>query len=310
MNYYTASTKVYLGIFWKITSCCCFAGANALVRYLSGGSALPIAHPLPIYTLMFFQNVFGCLLILPIMGQNKVLLKSILQSKYLLLHGIRLATAAIGIGLWYLSLQYLPLAQAVAVSFIAPFVTILGAIIFLGEQVTIIRISIILLSVIGGYILLKPMENLAIASGLSYVALLPLFAALIFAIDKIIAKKLLIVGETPSGLTLVLIAGIAPLCLLPAIVYGWHTPAPNQWGWLMVLAVLGVGAHFAFNKAFSYAEVTLLMPFSLTKMLFCGLIGYVVFAEIPQTINIWIGLGITTTCAVMVAYDKRPVLAS
>ena len=50
---------VWQGVFWKIFSCGCFAVVNALVRFLSGGSPLDLSEPLPIYSIMLFQNLFG-----------------------------------------------------------------------------------------------------------------------------------------------------------------------------------------------------------------------------------------------------------
>ena len=60
--------KLYIGIFWKIASFFCFAGVNSSVRYLSVGSSLPLDAPLPIYTIMFFQNTIGTIILLPMLS--------------------------------------------------------------------------------------------------------------------------------------------------------------------------------------------------------------------------------------------------
>ena len=270
--------NMYIGIFWKITSYFLFACVNGIVRYLSGGSSLELETPLPIYMIMFFQNAIGSIIILPMLLKNKKIIHSMLTSKYRNLNILRIIVSVLGIGLWYLSLQYIPLTEVIALSFTAPFVTILGAVIFLQEQLNIYRIVSIVLSVIGGYLIARPDLGLQ-NSAIGWFAMLPLLATLIFALDKIITRKLLVNGSSVIGITLLLIVCLTPLCLLPTLYYGWFTPAIEQYPWLLLLGVLSVGSHFCFNKAFSYAEVTILMPFSIIKIVFCGLIAYFIFAN-------------------------------
>jgi drug/metabolite transporter (DMT)-like permease len=302
---HTTKKHLYLGIFWKVISCFCFAGVNAIVRYLSGGSSVPVNTALPTYMIMFFQNAIGTLMILPLILNNKLILNSIFATKHYKLHIIRIITAVLGIGFWYLSLQYIPMAQVVALSFAAPFITIFGAIIFLRETINLCRIIVIFLSIIGCFLIARPDLGLGDPSYIGWLAMLPLIATVIFTIDKLITRKLLLYGESPAELTLLLIAFTAPLCLVPATFYGWQTPDAAHWPWLVLLAILGVGAHFTFSKAFSYAEVTILMPFTITKLLFCGLIGYLAFSEVPKTLDMWGGILIATLSAIILNYDKR-----
>ena len=297
--------NMYIGIFWKIASCFCFAGVNGLVRYLSGGSSLELAEPLPIYIIMFFQNIIGTIIILPILLKNKETVYSMLKTKYRMLHIVRVTTAAIGIGLWYLSLQYIPLTQVIALSFAAPFIAIIGAVILLQEQLNIYRIIGIILSIIGGFLIARPDLGLKSSSYIGWLAVLPLLATLIFEVDKLIARKLLANGESAIGITLLLIAFTAPLCLLPTLYYGWHAPDITHWPWLLLLGIFGVCAHFTFSKAFVYAEITTLMPFSITKIIFCGLIGYFIFAELPKTLDMWLGIIVATTSAIILNYERK-----
>ena len=297
--------KLYIGIFWKIASCFCFAGVNSLVRYLSGGSSLPLEASLPIYTIMFFQNTIGAIILIPMLLKNKDIINSILKTKHPFLHTVRVTTAVLGIGLFYLSLQYIPLTQVVALSFAAPFISIIGAVIFLNESLNINRIIVIILSIIGGFLISRPDLGLVNSSHIGWLAIFPILATLIFALDKLITRKLLLHNESPAAVTLLLIAFTAPFCLIPAILYGWHTPHLMHWPWLILLAIFGIGAHFTFSKAFYYAEVTVLIPFSISKIVFCGIIGYIAFAELPKTADMWLGIIVTTISAIILGYDKQ-----
>jgi len=311
-------TSIWTGVFWKVISCAFFAGINALARYLAGGSNMPLEQPLPVYTIMFFQNMLGSsLLLLIFLQQNnawktninlKQLLPQLLPNRNYWLHFIRVASAALGVGLWYLSLKHMPITEVVALSFIAPTLTVLGAIILLKEKITWQRIAAFLLTTCGGFLMTRPDLKLQHAT-ISWIMLLPLLAALIFAFDKLLTRKLLALGESPLCVTFVLLAFMAPVSLTPCLYLDWITPSASNWPWLGLLALLGVGAHFSFSKAYHYAEVTALLPFGMSKIVLCSVIGYLAFGEYPRSLELWLGIILLTGCTIIFKYhpEKAPI---
>lgn len=286
--------KVLESVFWKIVSCGCFAGINILVRYLSGGSPLAISQPLPIYTIMFFQNLIGMLL-LSLYIKPGIIINTSRPG----LHILRIITAALGIGVWYLSLRYIPVTQVIALSFIAPIITTIIAVIFLGEDLDWKRSIAICLSILGGFLITRP--DRTIFSGMEYnwFMLLPLIAAFIFSLDKMLTRKLLVLKESPLSLALYLLTFISPLCLLPCLIYGWVTPTSIHIPWLILLGLLGAMAHYTFNRAYELADITFLLPFGAAKLLLCSLLSYTVFLEIPNQVDIWLGITILTLSTVI-----------
>lgn len=281
--------KIWESIFWKIVSCGCFAGINVLVRYLAGGSALWLSKPLPIYTIMLWQNVLG-VIFLSIYLKKKI----DFRGEHLGLHTVRVVTAAIGIGLWYISLRYIPVTQVVALSFVAPIITTIIAIMFLGEYLSWQRGVAISLSLLGGFLITRPDRALYTFEAYNWYLLLPLVAALVFSLDKVFTRKLLVLQESSLILAWYLLAFIVPLCLIPTSIYGWVTPDLVQLPWLLLLGSLGALAHYTFNRAYALAEITFLLPFGAAKMLLCTLLSYVVFVEIPNTFELWLGITIIT----------------
>jgi drug/metabolite transporter (DMT)-like permease len=140
-------------IFWKIFSCACFAGINAIVRYLTGGSSIAINATLPIFVIMFFQNIVGALTFIPYLYLTN---KKITITKHYVLNFSRIALATLGIGLWYLSLRYMPITEVIGLGFISPIITILAAIIFLHEKLTFNKSLAIVLTLIGSFFMLRP----------------------------------------------------------------------------------------------------------------------------------------------------------
>jgi drug/metabolite transporter (DMT)-like permease len=299
--------KIWLGIFWKILSCGCFAGINALVRFLSGGSPIALDHPLPIYTIMFFQNIIAVLIISSWMMSNKTLQYKNFVTKKPWLHLIRVVTAAIGIGLWYISLRYIPVVQVVALSLIGPIITTVGAVLFLKEKFNLQCKIAILLSLIGGFLMARPDQTLINASSYSWLMLLPLLAAFVFALDKLLTRRLLAANESPSSLAWLLVAFISPLCILPAMYYGWVSPNLEHIPWLLLLGALNGLAHFTFNKAYALTEVTVLLPFGAAKLILSAIISYMVFYEAPRTLDMWSGIGIIVLSTIVLAINQDTI---
>lgn len=297
--------KIWLGIFWKVLSCGCFAGINVLVRYLSGGSPLLLDTPLPIYTIMFFQNIIGMLVISSWMWHTKTLQYKDFKTSRPWLHLIRIITAAGGIGLWYISLRYIPITQVVALSLMGPIVTTLGAVIFLKESFNLKNKLAIFLSIMGGVLIARPDQALFMADTYSWFMLLPLLAAFVFALDKLLTRRLLANGESASSLAWLLLAFISPLCLLPAIYYGWVNPELYHFPWLILLGALNAFAHFSFNKAYSLAEVTVLLPFGAAKLILSAVFSYVIFYEIPKSLDLWLGITVITLSTVILGMSPH-----
>lgn len=282
--------KIWHGVFWKIVSCGCFAGINVLVRFLSGGSPIPINTPLPIYTIMFFQNIIGVLVISSWIINLKQTKREHFASNRPGLHILRILTAAIGIGLWYVSLRCMPITQVVALSLIGPVITTIGAILFLKESFNLQRKIAVFLSIAGGFLIARPDRSLVNLAGYHWYMLLPLLAAFVFALEKLLTRKLLALQESPSSLAWSLLAFISPLCLIPVLFYGWVSPDVTQIPWLVLLGILNALAHYTFNRAYALAEVTLLLPFGGTKLILSACLSYLAFLEIPKSFDIWLGI--------------------
>lgn len=306
-TYFFWQDQAFQGAFFKIFSCGCFAGINAVVRYLGGGGAIGLDAALPVNVILFFQNVFGFILMLPFFYTFRLkTLFSPLQWKtaYPKLHFFRVVTAVLGIIFMYLSLQKMSIAESVALSFTGPVFTIVGARILLGEGLGQQRLLAIVLSIIGAFIITRPdLILLKSDQSLGFAAILPLLSAATLALSKLLTRQLAKTGETAEQLTLFLLLGMIPVSFIPAC-YEWVTPIGAHWPWLVVLGLLAVLAHISFSKAYAMAEVTFLMPFGFSKFLFSMLLGYYCFTEMPS-VSLWLGMSIIGMSLVCLGYKVR-----
>lgn len=297
---------VWQGVLWKLLSFAAFAATNGVVRYLSGGGSVAPDAILPTHVIQFFQNVFGTLLLLPLLWPAGI---RSLKTHYLGLHSVRVMTAVMGISLWYLSLKYLPIAEGLALTFTGPVFTVIGAYWMLGEKLTLQRFMAITLSIVGAYIISRP--DLAFSgkenAGLGLAALLPLASALALAFSKLFTRKLANLGESPQSLATYLLLLMTPVSLVPAL-FEWTWPNAEHWHWLLLLGFFAAVAHWSFAKAYALAEVTFLTPFGFSKFLFSTFIGFYFFAEIPSK-ALWIGLMVIGASIVLLIY-KIPLYST
>jgi len=282
-----------IGIYWKIFSCCCFAGVNCIVRYLSGGSLLPMdSPPLSVPMLVFWQNALAALMLVPY-----IVLKgtSSLKTVKIRDHFIRLLFALIGVSFWFLTLKYMPLAEAVALCFVSPAISILFACLFLREKILPSQVCLTVLAFLGVALITRP--DICLADGLNrgWVVIYPIISAAAFVVSKVMTRKLAAEGESSNLLTLYLILFLVPISLPSALIAGWQLPRLEHLPLLLVLAGITIAAYYSFNKAYTYSNISRLLPVGGVKFVMSVALGFVVFNEIPTKFITW--LGIALVCA-------------
>lgn len=302
---YFWQSQAFQGAFWKMVSCAAFAGINVIVRYLGGGGSWAPETVLPANVMIFFQNVFGFLFMLPFMFPRPTSQFWMhWKTQYPKLHFARVLTAVLGILFMYLSLQKMPIAESVALSFTGPAFTLLGAWFLLGESLDKQRALAIVFCILGSFIITRPDLVLftpgSSRSALGWSVLYPLLSAAMLALSKLFTRQLAKAGEKTEQLTLFLLFGMIPFSFILAL-FEWVTPDLSHWPWLMLLGFLAVLAHMTFSKAYALAEVTFLMPFGFSKFLFSLLLGYFCFLEIPS-LSLWLGMGMIGFSLVCLAY--------
>ncbi len=208
--------------------------------------------------------------------------------------------AAAGSGILFIfAIVYVPLADAVAVSFVAPFlVTVMGAI-FLGEKVGIRRWTAISIGFLATLLIIRP--------GLGVVhpaAFLVVLAASLFALRQILSRALIADSVTTTVAFTALVSGAFLTIPLPFV---WQSP---QWGLdlvlLSALAILAAIAEICVIKALSMAEAVILAPVHYTLIIWGTLYGFYIFGDFPD-IWTWVGAIIITLSGIYTVYREHVV---
>ncbi|MCB1744994.1 MAG: DMT family transporter, partial [Gammaproteobacteria bacterium] len=110
-------------------------------------------------------------------------------------------------------------------------------------------------------------------------------------------------------LTLTLYLGLISTPITGAFAwYVWQTPTLIQLAWMLAFAACATFSNLMAAQAVRSADMSVVMPVRFTRLVFAALIGYLVFAEVPD-IATWIGSAMIAGASIYIAYRERKVAA-
>ena len=173
------------------------------------------------------------------------------------------------------------LADTYALGFTAPLIMTVLAIPMLGERIRWRRILSTLAGFAGVLVMIRP--NGA-GGGIPFTpTVLLLMAGIVaMAVTRIMTRHLSRT-ETPECQAFWLmashaVAGASMLFVTPVAAFG----DAGVWSALLFLGVSSGLAHCVFSRAYGLAPVSALAPYEYTMLLWGGLLGFVVFGEVPS----------------------------
>ena len=265
-----------LAVALMIVASAFFAAMAGLIRY--GSEDL---HP---FQLAFLRSAFGLLFMLPWLMKSGL---GALATDRIGLISVRGLTAAAAMFAFFWALSQMPLAEAVALSFTAPFFVTILAVIFLHEVVRARRWTAVAVGFIGAMVILRPGGET-----IAWPALAVLFSTLMMA-GSIICIKLLSRTEPASAIYVWMVIYLAPITFIPAL-FVWRNPTWEQLGVAAGIGFAGTVGHLLVTRAFGMADTTALMPFDFARLIFSAIVGFFFFSQIP---DVWTGIGATIIAA-------------
>jgi drug/metabolite transporter (DMT)-like permease len=178
---------------------------------------------------------------------------------------------------WYLSWRHMQLAETYALGFTAPLIMTVLAVPMLGERIRWRRFLSTLAGFAGVLVMVRPG-----GIPLTPVVLWLMAGIVAMAVTRIMARQLSRT-ETPECQAFWLmishgLAGAGMLFVTPVAAFGDAT----VWGALLFLGVSSGLAHCVFTRAYGLAPVSALAPYEYTMLVWGGLLGFVVFGEVPS----------------------------
>jgi len=210
------------------------------------------------------------------------------------LTALRTVLHMVGIGAMFTSLRFLPLADAIAIAFVMPFIMLLLGKYVLGEGVGPHRLIACVIGFAGTLLVVQP--NFAQVGA---PALLPLLVAVVFALFMLVTRQIAkeidpITLQANSGLMalVILLPILAVFAQVPAL--SLALPVGNEWSLLALLGILGTLAHLLMTWSLRFAPSATLAPMQYLEIPIATLIGWLVFRDLPNGLA---ALGIAVTIA-------------
>ncbi|MHA1158866.1 MAG: DMT family transporter [Alphaproteobacteria bacterium] len=172
-----------------------------------------------------------------------------------------------------LAFSSMPLADAIAVTFIAPLIMVAMSGRWLGEQVGFHRWTAVVVGFVGVLILVWPSADV-----LEVGVLYALAAAVLWAFGQMLTRR--VRTDNPWS-TLFYTALIGTGLTSLAAPFFWTWPTAQAWGLMVVMGLLGGTAHTLLIHAFARASASLLAPFNYTLLLWALLYGWLLFDDLP-----------------------------
>jgi len=221
-----------------------------------------------------------------------------LRTRNLRLQLVRSLCLVVATACFFGGLRFLPLAEASAISFLAPMFAIVLSMPVLGERPTRARWMSAIAGFVGIVILVRP------GSAVFHPATgLLVLAAISNAFYQLLTRKL--PGDTPyttlfySGLVGAMLLSFAlPLADLPSSV------TLRDGLFLLELGLLAGVGHGLLIAAFLRAPASLIAPFTYLQMIWATLYGFVLFGQLPDGLSA-VGMAIIVASGIALVLHER-----
>ncbi|WP_254602870.1 DMT family transporter [Sphingomonas bacterium] len=193
------------------------------------------------------------------------------------LHIARGLAAGASILLFFWGLERVPMAQSIALTFLAPLIALYLAAAFLGETIRRAAIAGSLVAVVG-VLVIAAGEIRAEANADSLAGTVAIVVASVLYAASLILLRRQAQAADPLEVTVFTSLVIGTVLLAGAPWFsGW--PAATQWPAIGAAAVLGTVSSVCLAWAYGRAEAQVLAPVEYTAFVWSAILGYLVFGE-------------------------------
>jgi drug/metabolite transporter (DMT)-like permease len=201
--------------------------------------------------------------------------------------------------LFLTGVSYLPLADAIAITFAGPlFMTALAGP-MLGELIGWRRWAAVGFGFLGVMVMVRPSSEI-----IQWVAIFPLLASLAGALRDITTRR---ISAYETSLSIFVFSTISIIFLgLLTIPFGWSTPKFEDFALMGLSGLLVGGAHFILIERFRWAEAALLAPFKYVSMIWAVIFGFIIFNDFPDTWTLT-GASFVVFCGLYIAHRENRV---
>jgi drug/metabolite transporter (DMT)-like permease len=227
----------------------------------------------PIGEIVFFRGFFGLIPILFIVPRDRY--RNFFQTNKLAMHLTRAIVGAIAMIGIYLGVKFLPLADAIAITFAAPVFATIFSIFILNEKVKIYRWIAIVIGLLGVLVILKPGTAM-----FTLYSLFPIIFCIGFGLIAVLIKKL---SETePDYLIAIYFTIVLIVVGFVSLFFEATIPEPKDILPLVLIGIAGSTGNIFLTMSLRKGAVSTVTPIKYLSLVFATISGIVIFNEIPH----------------------------
>jgi S-adenosylmethionine uptake transporter len=308
-----------IGILFVLSGVFFISINDMLIKQLSGGY--------PLHQMVFTRSIIGImfsLIFVQMEGGWQILRTN--QPGLHVLRGLLIVTSNMT---FFVALAAIPLADATALFFAAPLFITLLSIPVLGEKVGPLRLGAVVFGFLGVVIMQRPWEGVDTLGTSRLILLLPVVAALTYALNQLLTRKLGVKSKA-SALAVYIQGTFVVVSIVFYIVAGdgrfaegsgnpsvqfllraWIWPAQSDFWLFGFLGFASAVIGYALSQAYRMADAATVAPFEYIGLPLAVFWGWFTFSELPVW-EVWMGIAMILASGVFVyireAQKKRTLV--
>ncbi|WP_035090973.1 DMT family transporter [Aquimarina macrocephali] len=272
-------------IYFMLLSAVSFTAMNLLVKYLAhfGGAQLVFFRA---FGSLFFTMSYLLWHEIPILGNQK---------RLMIYRGLAGVTS---MGLFFMSVNYLPIGSAVSLRYLSPIFATIFAVFFLREQVKPIQWLFFLMA-FSGVLMIKGFDPNVDSFGLLLVLGSAVFSGVVYVLINKIGH-----GDHPVVIVnyfmwiSVTVGGVLSI-------FNWTTPIGVEWLLLLSLGIFGYFGQLFMTKAFQSQATNKVVSLKYVEVIFTMIAGVFWFTDIYPILSIIGTLLVIIGLILNIWYRKR-----
>ena len=225
---------------------------------------------------------------------------------------LRGAIMSLAVMVFFATLKFMPVADALAIFFLEPFILTILSVIVLKETVGWKRGVAVLAGFAGAMLIVQPSYAV-----FGPVSLMPMITATLFAVYLLLTRQ---IGGDDNPLTMQFVSGIGGVLMIGAVLgasglIGWDViavPEIPEFGirWILIfgIGVLATIGHLLIVMAFRLVSASILAPFQYLEIVSATILGYWIFGDFPDVLK-WLGIVIIVGSGIFLFLRERRLAA-
>ena len=260
----------------------CFIAMHGFIKSVRG--------EVPVGVILWSQFAFQSVILTALFARH---LPRILNPHMLGLQIARAVAQIATIGIMFIAVGLMQLADAIAIGFVAPLLITALSVAFLNEKVKAQHWLAILVGFGGVMIVIQPGAGIFNAA-----ALWPLGAAFCAAIYQTMTRPIARTVEPKTMLYTATLVGLVTTSV--ALPFFWQPVSNTEILWLLLISAISILSHLLSIKSLELAPAVILQPFNYFILVWAMVIGYSFYGEILETTTL-IGASLVIGSGVYIA---------